>query len=111
MKLFMIISILITLLAAEEMSPSQHQSLHTYNYRPTLKKQGEKNAHKLHKIDEKKAREIAREHCGEGTVKLKLTHTELYLYYIASTKGCRLYIDALDGSIIDPDTIRKGERQ
>jgi len=111
MKLFMIISILITLLAAEKMFPSQHQSLHTYNYRPTLKKQAEKNAHKLHKIDEKKAREIAREHCGEDAIKLKLAHTELYLYYIATTKGCRLYIDALSGAILDPKTINKEKKK
>ena len=100
---------MISILYAEKMTSMEHQGLHTYNNRPTLKNRGEKNAHKLHKIDEKQAMEIASNKCGTDEIKLKLTHSGLYLYYIATAKNCRLYINALDGTLIDPKTIDKGK--
>ena len=95
---------------SEEMSPMEHQSLHTYNNRSIVKKSSEKRAHRLHKIDERKAREIAEKNCGEKVRSLRLDHNRLTLYYRAETANCTLYIDALDGRVIDPELIRKGEK-
>lgn len=90
------------------MSLTDHLTLHTYNKRPSLKHISDKRAHKLHKIDEKQAMAIAEKKCNEGTVKLKLTHHNLYLYYTAKTSKCTLFINALDGSIIDSKIINMG---
>ena len=95
-----------TSISAETLSPLEHNSLHTYNKRFTFKHESEKRAHQLHKIDEKKARSIAQNVCKESSISLKLTHHELYLYYIAHTKKCTVYINALDGTIIDPKRIK-----
>ncbi len=94
---------LLTFLGAETMSPMEHQSLHTYNKRPTLRHSGDTHAHKLHKIDENEAKKIAVKHCKEKNISLKLTHQGRMLYYIATTAKCILYINALDGSVIVPE--------
>ncbi len=90
-------------LNAETMTPVEHSSLHTYNKRSTLKHNNHNAAHKLHKIDEEQARSITMKRCKEEVGTLKLTHNGLYLYYIARTPKCTLLINALDGSIIDPE--------
>ena len=100
--------ILSAFIQAEQMSSMDHQSIHTYNKRPIVRKSAEKKAHELHKIDERKAREIAEKKCGEKVRRLTLNHSRLYLYYRAETENCTLYINALDGTIFDPETIRKG---
>jgi hypothetical protein len=91
----------------------EHRSIHTYNHRPGLKKSSEKNAHKLHKIDEKQARAIAENHCKEKGVKLTLTHSGRTLYYIAATKHCTITIDALDGTVrsVDREAGKKGKEK
>jgi hypothetical protein len=111
MKQLLSLLILTIFINAEEMSSMEHQTLHTYNKRPTLKNSSEKNAHKLHKIDEKKAKEIAGKICKEHEITLKLIHSQLYLYYEARTKNCLLYINALDGKLIDPETINKRNQE
>lgn len=111
MKQLLSLLILYTFINAEEMSSMEHQSLHTYNKRPTLKNRGEKNTHKLHRIDEKQAEEIARKVCKGKDIELRLTHSNLYLYYIAKTKTCTLLINALDGTIIDPETINTRNKE
>jgi hypothetical protein len=112
MKPLLLLLTLAFFINAAEMSPMEHRSIHTYNYRPALKKSGEKNAHKLHKIDEKQARAIAENYCKEKGVKLKLTHSGRTLYYIAATKHCTIAIDALDGMVRGVDTkTRKEEKE
>ncbi len=110
MKYLLLTLVFCTFIYAETMSPTDHLNLHTYNKRPSLKHISKKRAHKLHKIDEKQAIAIAEKECKDGTVKLKLTHHSLYLYYIAKTPKCTLFINALDGSIIDSKIINMGSK-
>ncbi len=93
--------------AAQTMSPDQHLKLHSYNKRPSLAKSADQKAHRMHQIDEKKAKAIARKMCETGTLKLQLTHRDVYFYYIAKTPTCTVYINAMDGSVIDPVRIQK----
>ncbi len=93
---------------AQTMSPQEHLQLHQYNQRPSLKKSAEQKAHRMHRINEKRAKAIARKKCQSGTIKLRLVHHDTYLYYIAKTQTCTVYINALDGTIIDPKKIEKG---
>jgi len=92
---------------AETMSPSEHNSLHTYNKRSTLKHNNEKKAHQLHKVDEAQAKAIAYKICKTKKLTLTLKHHSLYLYYHVNAEGCTLFINALDGSIIEPDKINQ----
>ena len=71
----------------------------------------EKNAHRLHKIDEEQAKKIAARTCRGSDVKLTLTHRGSYLYYIARTTKCTVYINALDGTVIDPKKINTENTQ
>ncbi len=105
MKQLFLLLTLTLLVDAEQMSSMEHQSLHSYNHRPNLKKSGKKQAHRLHKIDEKQARMIAQKYCKEKGVKLKLTHRGRTLYYIATTENCTIAINALDGTASRIDTI------
>ena len=52
MKYLLILLAVYSFSSAETMSPSEHNSLHTYNKRSTLKHNSEKRAHQLHKVDE-----------------------------------------------------------
>jgi len=92
---------------AETMSPSEHNSLHTYNKRSTLKHNNEKKAHQLHKVDEAQAKAIAYKICKTKKLTLTLKHHSLYLYYHVNAEGCTLFINALDGSIIEPNKINQ----
>ena len=109
MQYLWITILLTTHISAETMSPLEHKSLHTYNKRLTLQQTSNNRAHKLHKIDEKEAYRIAKKICKSKHIKLILTHHSLYLYYIASTDNCRILINALDGSIINPTINNKKE--
>ena len=111
MKALLLILGLCSTIYAETMSASEHLDLHSYNKRPSLKHTDERKAHRLHKIDEAQAKKIAAEACKENAVKLTLTHRGLTLYYIAKTPGCTVYINALDGTIIDPKTINMEKKQ
>ena len=107
MKYLLILLTVYSLSFAETMSPSEHNSLHTYNKRSTLKHNNEKKAHQLHKVDEEQATAIAQKICKTKKLALTLKHYSLYLYYHVTAEGCTLFINALDGSIIEPDKINK----
>lgn len=111
MKPLLSLLVLSALISAEEMSPMEHQSLHTGNKGLSLQSSGEKKAHKLHKIDEAEAIAIAEKACKEKNIKLKLMHRNTLLYYSAKGKSCQLYINALDGKLIDPKRINAKPRQ
>jgi len=100
MRYLWIISLLITISNTAEMTPIEHSSLHSYNNKLLLKHRSERNGHRLHKIDETKAKAIAKVICGESIESLELRHVKQRLYYIAKSKKCTTYIDALDGSVV-----------
>jgi hypothetical protein len=104
---YLLIFVLFTgVLTAEEMSPIEHMSIHTYNHRPSVKLAKKRNMHKLHKINEAEAKAIAEKICKEKISRLKLTHRGTLLYYIVKSKSCEVHINALDGTIIDLKTIK-----
>jgi len=107
MKYLLILLAVYSFSSAETMSPSEHNSLHTYNKRSTLKHNSEKRAHQLHKVDEAQAKIIAHKICKTKKLTLTLKHHSLYLYYNVTGEGCTLFINALDGSIIEPDKINQ----
>jgi len=98
-------------LTAEEISPLDHMSIHTYNHRPSVKLAKERKMHKLHKVNEAEAKVIAEKACKEKTSRLKLTHRGTLLYYVAKSKSCEVHINALDGTIIENKTINPGGKQ
>jgi len=93
MKYLLILLSVYSFSSAETMSPSEHNS--------------EKKAHQLHKVDEEQAKAIAYKICKTKKLTLALKHYSLYLYYHVKGEGCTLFINALDGSIIEPDKIKQ----
>jgi len=90
------------LYVGETLSNSEHGSLHkSYNNRPTVKMKNKRKIHKLHKIDEEQAKQIAKEETKEEVESIKLTHHEKYLFYKVKTEQYNLIINALDGTIME----------
>lgn len=111
MNYLLVLVLFVGILTAEEMSPIDHMSIHTYNHRPSLRHKGELNMHKLHKINEAEAKVIAEKTCKEKISRLKLTHRDMLLYYIVKSKSCEVHINALDGTIIKKKTIKTRNKQ
>lgn len=109
---YLLVFVLFTgVLTAEEISPIDHMSIHTYNHRTSVKLATKRNMHKLHKINEAEAKVIAEKICKEKTSRLKLTHRGTLLYYIVKSKSCEVHINALDGTIIEKKTINPRNEQ
>lgn len=86
--------------SGETLSPSEHNSVHNTNNRPTVKIQKNRNMHKLHKVDEKQAKKIVEDETKEEVVSIKLTHSGQHLIYKVKTEHYLLTINALDGTVI-----------
>ncbi len=110
MKYLCMLAVLSVFAPAQTMSPQQHLQLHPYNQRPSLRNEADKRAHRMHIIEEKEAKTIAEKVCHSDDVKLILTHHDIYLYYIAVTPTCTAYINAMDGSILTPEQLKKGAK-
>jgi uncharacterized membrane protein YkoI len=82
------------------LSPAEHQSLHPYNQKPSLKIKQIRQMHKLHEIDEKEAERIAQTVTGEKVLQLKLKHEGQILFYFIITPSYQLHIDAKKGTIL-----------
>ena len=82
------------------LTPTEHNSIHGYNNRPTVKIGKKQKMHRLHKVDEKEASQIAKENTKEEVKKLKLTHSGNILKYRVVTKSYVLEINALNGEIL-----------
>ena len=107
MKYLFFSALVCRLVFAQEMTPAQHLQLHNYNQRPSIQQRADRKARQLPKIDISRAREIARKVCPGGRLRLRLTHRDRLLYYIAKTPNCRIWINALDGSLIVPGSVKK----
>ena len=87
-----------------EMTPSEHNTIHNSNNRPTIRLQKERKMHEMQHIDEAHAKAIAEKVCDSETVRsLRLTHQGMTLYWLAQTTSCRIKINALDGTIIEKE--------
>jgi uncharacterized membrane protein YkoI len=82
------------------LSPAEHQSLHSYNQKPSLKIKQIRQMHKLHKIDENEAEKITQTVTGEKVLQLKLKHEGKILFYFIITPSYQLHIDAQKGTIL-----------
>ena len=105
MKLLIMLLVNYTFVYAGTLSISQQQSLKTYNHKPSLKKTVEKRMAALAKINKDKAMQIAKSYCFDKNLDLKLTHKNSYLFYQVSSKYGQLYINALDGSLINKENL------
>ena len=101
MKLFtLLLTPLFVYASQSSLTTSEHNSIHGYNHRPIVKMQKKRNMHKIHKVDEEMAKEIAKQETGEETISLKLIHCAKLLIYHIHTKSYEIEINALDGNII-----------
>ena len=106
MKIIILLSMPLFIFASgQTLNYEEHGSLHTYNKRPTMKSKIRSRHHKLHKVNEKQARAIAKENTGEEVKNINLTHKGKYLMFRIQTEHYNLKINALDGTIITKEKI------
>jgi hypothetical protein len=55
-----------------QLTPSEHSSIHNYNYKPSSQFQKKSKMHRLHNINEKDAGRIIQEQTGEEVESIKL---------------------------------------
>jgi hypothetical protein len=101
MKFFIILLLPFVVFASgEKLSVQEHNSIHGYNKKPTVKMKNKQNMHNLHKIDEKEIAEYTLEITGEKAEDIRLTHKGNILMYKIKTASYNLKINALDKTII-----------
>ena len=83
-----------------KLSKQEHNSIHGYNKKPTVKMKNRQNMHNLHKVDEKEIAIYVKELTGEEADKISLTHQGKTLFYKVKTKSYYLEINALDKTVI-----------
>ena len=105
MRLFILLLLSYTFGFAQTLSISDQQLLNTYNQRPSAKMSVDRRMSQLAKISTDEARKIARSECKGEEPKLKLMNKGAYLFYYASSNSCKLYINALDGSLLSRETL------
>jgi len=86
---------------SNEMTPSEHNSIHTSSHKPAVVINKKRNMHQIHKINEADAKSIAKNETNEDTTKIKLTHSGRKLFYRVTTASYELKINALNGEIIE----------
>ena len=106
MKIIILLSIPLFIFASgQELNYEEHESLHTYNKRPTMKGKIRSQHHKLHKVNEDQARAITAKNTGEKVKHIHLKHKGKYLIFDIQTENYILIINALDGTIIKKEKI------
>jgi|GEM_PF-1515786 len=103
MKIFILLIIPFIIFASgETMSVSDYMYFSNTDGQPFRQKHNqEARMHKLHKIDEQKAKSIVKELTQEESEYIKLTTHGKYLIYKVSTEHYTLIINALDGTLIE----------
>ena len=72
MKLFtLLLAPLFVYASQSSLTPSEHNSIHGYNHKPTVKMQKKRNMHKIHKVDEEMAKNIAKKETNEDGIIIK----------------------------------------
>lgn len=105
MRLFIISLLSYTFLFSQTLSIMDQQHLKTYNHRPSLKKTVDKRMTQMAKVSREEASQIAKPLCKMQEPTLKLMHEDRYLFYLASSGSCNVYINALDGSVLNRERV------
>lgn len=74
--------------------------LRTYNHKPTVKLQKQRQLRSLARIKKDEVEEMAASLCDQNVTSYKLTHRGQLLFYRIYTEDCKVEINALDGAII-----------
>ncbi len=80
--------------------------LRSYNHKPTVKLQKQRQLRSLSNVKQDEAKEIAAALCDQKVRSYKLTHRGQLLFYRIYTENCKVEINALDGSIISKIFLR-----
>jgi len=110
MKYFMLISMASGLIFAQPLSIEQMSKLRNYNHTFSGKLRHKRALQKIATVKEEEAKEIALNACNQekkSIESIKLAHHSDRIFYRISMDGCKLKIDALDGSIISKEEDKK----
>lgn len=88
------------------MTPLEHSSIHGYNKAPLVNIKSDQKMRELCNINEKQAREIVKKETNEEARDIELTHIGIYLVYKASTQSYKLQINAIDGVVMNKESVK-----
>ena len=102
MRFILIISLLLGVVEAEELTTAQVAKARNYNHSLSGKLRYKRLLQNMAKINKQEAREIVKEKIeNQKILYLKLLRRGARLFYLINTKSSTVRVDALDGSIMD----------
>ena len=101
MKILLSITLLLSMIQSQELTPSQIAKVGNYNHSLLGKLHYQQRLKKIANIKEIQAHTIAESICQGAVNSSKIKYRASRLFYVVSTKNCMLKIDALDGSIME----------
>ena len=105
MKYILLMAALVLILGADvaEITQQEYKKIHHNNFKMGLKTQEKSYMHRIHKVDETQAKEIATKETNEKVSKLKLEHRGRVLFYKVYTQHNYLEINAMDATVMKKD--------
>ena len=105
MKYILLMATLVLSLSADvaKITQQEYKKIHHNNNKMGLKIQEKSYMHRIHKVDETQAKEIAINETNEEVLKLTLDHKGRVLFYKVHTKNHYLEINAMDATVMKKD--------
>ena len=101
MKKLLSITLLLSLLQAQELTPSQISKIGNYSHSISGKLHYQQRLKKIATIKQRQAYAIAHSFCRGKITSSKIKYHASRIFYVVSTQNCMVKIDALDGSIME----------
>ncbi|MBU1668938.1 hypothetical protein KKC13_11015 [bacterium] len=98
MKYLVLACVLFGALHAQELTPEQVASTHTYNHKLSMKVKYRRLLQNMANVNEEEAQEIASKSCDAAIKNTRLMRHGKRLFYAIRTQKCLIKVDALDGS-------------
>ena len=98
--LFLGLFVLVGAVQAQELTPSQIASTHSYNHKSSMKVKYRRLLQKMATINKEEAHAIAHKNCPSSIENSRLIRHGKRLFYAVRTQNCLIKVDALDGSVM-----------
>lgn len=95
------------LFASQTLSIDHQQALKTYNHKPSQISVIEKRMKQFAKITRSEAVKIAKPVCPDEPLSTTLNHQNAYLFYTVKGQHCEVYVNALDGTILQREDLNE----
>ena len=101
MQKILLVSILLSTLQSQELTPSQVAKVGHYTHSISGKLRYEKRLKKIANLTQNRANYIVQSLCNQRITYSKIDYHASRIFYRVSTPNCKIKIDALDGSVME----------